>query len=114
MTSSKKETKEEVKVNQPDNAPTAPTNTPISQDTLSHRWQENSAALDTNELAGYSAPVTNVLDAIDTPEKVKARKEEEKKEQETTTALDYELRTKLDVSDPRYINPSLDHVKKAK
>ena len=99
------ETKEET-VNQPANAPIAPSDFkgPVSLETLSHQWQENSPAINTNAAAGYNAPNLVAL--------AEAAKEEAKEEKaEKLSEAEYERRTKLDVSNPQYINPSLDHKK---
>lgn len=93
------------KLNQPTGAPIAPTTAaPVSRETLSHQWQENSAALNTNELAGYGNAETNVL------QQVLAQDEEaEEPKQERLSKEEWTRRTKLDVSHKDYINPSLDH-----
>lgn len=100
-------------VNQPDGAPVVhDTDTAPSREVLSHQWQKDSASINTNTLAGYNLPQgQSILDKIDTPEKVKAREEEGKKKPEKAklSKEEYERRTALDVSDPKYINPSLEH-----
>lgn len=103
----KKENHEEEKVNQPKDAPIAPSDvrTPVSQETLSHQWQENSPAINTNTASGY-APVNQVAQAEAAEEEAKAEKKEKKAK---LSEAEYERRTKLDVSHADYINPSLDH-----
>jgi hypothetical protein len=103
-----KEKKEEEVVNQPKDAPIAPSESPVpaSMEVLSHQWQENSPALNTNAIAGYGVGENLV-------EKLKAAEEEvkEEKKEKTISEAEYERRTKLDVSHAEYINPSLNHVK---
>lgn len=100
------ESAEAEKVNQPDNAPIAPSEFkgPVASETLAHQWQANSAAIDTNAASGYTNQ--NVV------AQAEAAKEEVKKEKaETVSEAEYERRTHLDTGDREYINPSLDHVK---
>lgn len=106
-TSTEEETKE--KVNQPAGAAVVEENNVLpSREVLAHQWQKDSASINTNTLAGYSIGQESIFDKLKTPE------EEPEKEQEKVSEAEYERRTKLDVSDPKYINPSLDHVAKGK
>jgi len=105
-----KETVEETEVvNQPANAPIAPSEFkgPISSETLAHQWQENSPAINTNSASGYTTQ--NVVAEAEAAKE--AAKEEKETKQEKISEAEYERRTHLDVSDKDYINPSLDHVK---
>lgn len=108
MAKKEAETVVEEKVNQPENAPIAPSDFkgPISSETLAHQWQANSPALDTNAASGY-----NPVNVVQQEKAAEATAEEEKKEAETLTKEEYERRTKLDVSDKDYINPSLGNYK---
>ena len=99
--------KKDEKVNQPDGAPIAPEGpaTPVSDEVLSHQWQKDSPALNTNVLAGYDTQ--NLVEEAKAAEE--AAKEDKKQKKEVITQEEYDRRTKLDVSDKNYINPSLDH-----
>lgn len=95
---------EEVKFDE--NRPTLPKNTPPADaEVLSHNWQENSPAIDLR-YPGTENTAVNVVDQQNAAEEKAEKKKEEKISKE-----EYERRTKLDVSDPEYINPSLDHHK---
>lgn len=102
------------KVNQPKGAPIAPSEAGnnVSRETLSHQWQENSPAINTNTIAGYGTQ-TNVVSDLAAQRK-KAEEEPEEKKKPVVSEADYERRTKLDVSNPEYINPSLEHNDKVK
>ena len=104
----KKEEAKEVKVNQPEGAPVVSEgSTPVSRETLSHQWQKDSAAINTNELSGYAVSGENTLEKIAAQQDAK----EVKFEAEKVSEAEYQRRIRLDVSDRDYINPSLDNVK---
>lgn len=97
------------KVNQPDGAPIAVGESVLgtSTEVLSHKWQKDSPAIVTNTLDGYGKQ-DSILDKIDTEENLAKREAAEADKPEVSKA-DYDRRTKLDVSNPEYINSSLDH-----
>ena|SRR5665213_1562974 len=97
------------KVNQPDGAPIAPSlnKAAVSRETLSHQWQKDSPAINTNAQAGYASENDSILDKVDTEENLKKRADaEEVKKQQLDARLgtDYDC-SLLDVSDVRYCNP---------
>lgn len=99
------------KVNQPAGAQVVSENPAVAPDQalLSRQYQENSPAINTNELAGGLYAPVNVVEQAAAAEK--AAEEDKEEKQETVSKEEWERRTKLDVSDPNYINPSLGHYK---
>lgn len=73
---------------------------------LSHNWQENSPAVDLSYQGSENA-VNAVAVQKAAEELAKNPPEEEKKK--PISQAEYDRRTKLDVSDKDFINPSLDH-----
>lgn len=115
MTNTKTDTKTaKEKVNKPKDAIIAPSEvkTPASAEAQSHQYQENSPAINTNASAGH--PTENIVEKLEKAAKAEKKAKAEEKEEDVISKTEYEARTKLDVSDVRYINPSLDHHKKGK
>jgi hypothetical protein len=104
----KPEAEAEGKVNQPAGATVVSESpTAASPEVLSHQWQENSPALNTDVLAGYGEKKNLVLEQEQAEEKA----EEDKKKKKSLSEEEVERRSQLDVSDPKYVNPDLDHHK---
>lgn len=79
---------------------------------LSHNWQPNSPAVDLSYVGAENA--VNVIaqeQAAKAAEEGAGPKAYAKVEDKTLSAAEFERRTKLDVSDKDFINPSLDHYK---
>lgn len=88
--------------------PTLESDTVVGGDVLAHNWQPGSPAVDLR-YAGVSNTAVNVV----TEElAAKERAEDEKHEKaKPISEAEMDRRSKLDVSNPEYLNPSLDHVK---
>jgi len=101
--SKKNDEKEEVKFDE--NRPTLETNVATNDAVLAHNWQPNSPAVDLR-YSGAENAVNTVAVAAALEEVT-----EEKKIAKTVSEAEMDRRSKLDVSHPDYLNPSLGHVK---
>lgn len=79
------------------------TQKPADRETLSHLWQEGSAAVVTNVLSEHANTGDSILTKIDSPENLEAR--EEAKKLAEFTFEDQDDCSKRDVSDPLYCQP---------
>ena len=77
------------------------------KETLSHNWQPGSPAVDTNILNEHGLTSASIMDKIDSPENLKARKDAA--ENAATFAIDDSIDpSKRDVSDALYAQPGSD------
>ena len=97
--------KEAKEVKFDENRPTLDNNVQTADAVLAHNWQPNSPAVDLRYPGVGEKAVNVVAEAAAAEVEVK----EEKKKSISQDELD--RRSKLDVSNPEYINPSLDHYK---
>jgi hypothetical protein len=98
---------------------------PVDRETMSHQYQENSPAIDTNVLSEHPNKELNgsVLDKIETKENLKSKEDAAKQSAEDNQKLyQYDDEnidcSKRDVSDPLYCTPGSErhtkHLKKGK
>lgn len=78
---------------------------PLDPEVVSHNWQPNSPAHDLSYPGVSANAVNTVAEAEKAEEKAKEHKPEEISQEE------FDRRTKLDVTNREFINPSLDHYK---
>jgi len=106
MTKDKKEVTAQEQVINEGNRPTLESNVVTSDETLAHNWQPGSPAVDLR----YPGVADGAVNIVAEEAAAKERKEEAEKKK-TISEAEMERRSKLDVSHPEYLNPSLNHVK---
>jgi hypothetical protein len=88
------------------NRPQIENDTTFDPHTASHNWQPDSPAVDQRDVSKPLIAQENLAQKIVRQEE---GVEETTPEKPVVSKEDYDRRTKLDVSHPDYINPSLDH-----